>query len=287
MGACFSRPLFLLFHRMPDKWSSRWLGSDLSDLNTSVILPPEILDKILEIVIDWRGRRTLLACALVATWWTGPSQRRLFSSVTVGNLNYGRWMEGVVISGSKVRLLGHVRYLKHCRCQSIKIKYRMRDLAQDSGEYLSALRNLRGLDLFNIRIEHIGEEGHHACFSAFRDTLTYLSLNTFTTSFSTFVTLVGYFPNLTTLELLSLALEPDEGPVPLLSRPLRGRVHIYARGFHPDHSEFLSRFSTLDLEYEELSIDFYPMATEFLESRLQISASTVEFLRLVTKLHSE
>ena len=63
-------------------------------------------------------------------------------------------------------------------------------------------------------------------FSAFRDTLTYPSLETFTASFSAFVTLVDYFPNITTLRLRSFELEPDGGPVPSLSRPLRGKLYV-------------------------------------------------------------
>ena len=155
----------------------------------------------------------------------------------------------------------------------------MRDLAQDSGKYLSALRNLRSLTLSNIRVQHINEEEFRVCFSAFRETLTYLSLWNSITSFSAFVTLVDYFPNIRTLQLCWLAPEPDEGPVPPLSRPLRGKVHIHH--FRSHSTEFLNRFAKLDMEYEELVITFSPLAeTVFMEGALQISANTVEFLRL-------
>jgi len=102
----------------------------------------------------------------------------------------------------------------------------MRDLPQDSGEYLSALRNIHNLTLFNTKVEHIPKDQFHTCFSTFRGTLTYLSLEVFDTSFSAFVTLVNFFPNLRTLQLRSFALGPDEGPVPSLSRPLRGKLHL-------------------------------------------------------------
>lgn len=164
-----------------------------------------------------------MACALVATWWTGPSQRRLFSSVSVRGCTYQRWMNSVVLPGPKVHLLEHVRSLWHSGRAGLKPKHRMQDLPQDSGEYLSALRNLHSLTLAHTRVERIDEEGFRACFSSFRGTLTCLSLESFATSFGAFVTLVDYFPNITTLRLHSFVLEPDQGPVPILSRPLRGK----------------------------------------------------------------
>ena len=192
-------------------------------------------------------------------------------------------MKGVVLPGPKSHLLEHVRSLWQSRGLSCRTKYRMRDLPQDSGEYLSALPNIRHLTLFNARVEHISEEGFHYCFSAFRGALTYLSLDTFATSFSAFVTLAGYFPNIRTLQLRYLILEPDERLVPPLPRPLRGKIHIHAQ---PNGLKFFDRLAELDLEYEELVIvpSYHAVETRFLESVLQISTGTVKFLRLIPQL---
>ena len=245
-------------------------------------LPPEILDKILEsIPTDTKGRQTLAACALVATWWTGPSQRRLFSSIIICESNYERCMANVVPDGSKTRPLGYVRSLAY----SHQWNFRLQDLVQDCGEYFSALRNLHSLAFHNIRVEHSGGGGFPARFSAFRETLTHLSLSTFTMSFSAFVTLVGYFPNLTALSLNWFVLESDEGPVPSLSQPLRGKLRIHE--VEPDCLEFFNRFAKLDLEYEELLLDSSHMSTLLMERVLRISPRTVKFLRLVRGLHRE
>ena len=250
-------------------------------------LPPEILDNILaHISTSGVGQQTLVACALVATWWAGPGQRRLFSSVSIYEHNYKKWMRDVVRSGSKARLLESVRSLTHCRSTNSILKYRMWDLPRDSGEYLSALRNIRSLGLFDIRVEDIGEAGFHTCFSAFRETLTQLSLGTFTTSFGAFVTLVNYFPNITTLQLSSFAQERDKGPVPSLSRPLRGKLHICHVRSHC--SRFFNRLAKLDLEYEELAIDsHWSMGWKFLESVLRISPGSIKTLRLCPDLLRE
>ena len=258
-------------------------GFNLPRPRSLAILPPEILDKILEqIPTDGPVRRVLTACALVATWWVGPSQRRLFSSVTIHRHNYQRWMDGIVFSGPKIHLLEHVRSLWHARSLDLKLKHRMRDLPQDSGKYLSALPNLHSLTLYNTKVEHISEEGFRTCFSLFRGTLTQLSLADFATSFSAFVALVDYFPNLRTLLLQSFTLEPDEGPVPSLSRPLRGRIHVH----QVSCLEFYNRFAKLDLEYEELVINpsLTSLGIAFLESALQISAGTVKCLKLSASL---
>ena len=161
----------------------------------------------------------------------------------------------------------------------------MRDLARHSGDYLSALRNLQSLTLFNITVEHISEAQFRTCFSAFRETLTHLFLNSFVMSFSAFVTLVDYFPNIATLELRGFELKRDKAPVPPLSRPLRGRLHLHA--VQPHCLEFFDLFAQLDLEYEELVIGSRPIGTEFLRSVLQTSTGTVKILRITAELRRE
>ena len=287
MGKSFSRQMFLYFHPESDGWSPQ--VSDLPDpkASKSVILPPEILDKVLEHIPTREfGLSTLIVCALVATWWVGPSQRRLFSSVRIHQGNRERWMNGVVLSGSMGHLLQYVRSLRHAR----GLGYRTRNLAQECGEYLSALHNLESLTLYGIGVEHISEDQFRICYSAFRETLTCLFLEIFITPFSAFVTLVDYFPNITTLRLCLLDLELDEGPVPPLSRPLRGKAHVgYASCFESGFREFCDRFAELDLEYEELVIEAPGSTlrgTAFLGTALKISASTVKFLRLTTDRQS-
>ena len=175
-------------------------------------------------------------------------------------------MDGVVLSGSKSRLLEHVRSLLHCR-GDFGVKYRMRDLPNDSGEYLSALCDVHSLILLNTTVEH----------------------TTFATLFSAFVTLVDYFPNITSLELDSLELEPDEGLVPSLSRPLRGKAHIHFADYVQDDClEFYDRFAKLNPEYEEVVVNSSCVLDKKpLRIVLQMSTSTVKFLRLTTELQCE
>ena len=271
-------PSTLLFHCKIGERSPQ--VSNLPGRNTPLTLPPEILDKILDHVpTNKEGRRTLTSSALVATWWTGPSQRRLFSSVEIYGNNYDRWMNGVVLSGSKTHLLKYVRSLWHF----CGLYYRMRELLVDSGDYFSALRNLHSLAFCNIWLEHLSEEESRICFSAFRETLTDLTLMTFGATFSGFVALVNYFPNITTLRLDSFVLEPDESPVPPLSRPLRGKLCVF--DVQPGDLEFFNRFFQLSLEYEELVID--DSLSVFTETILQMSPSTIKFLRLTVELPCE
>ena len=249
----------------------------------STDLPPEIFDEILKHVPAERGnRQTLIACALVAARWTGPSQRRLFSSVEIYGSNYHRWMYGFLPSGSKDRLLGHVRSLRCAR----RVGYRMRDLPRDFGEYLSALPNLRSLALCYMKVEHFSGEEFHVCFSAFRGTLTSLSLDSVTAPLNTFVTLLGYFPNITTLRLDTFVLEPDERPIPSLARSLRGKLHV--RDIDDRRSMAIDRFAKLNLEYEELVINFPPRYyMEVMKRVLRISTSTVKSLKLTGELYRE
>ena len=106
-------------------------------------------------------------------------------------------------------------------------------------------------------------------------------------SFDAFVALVNYFPNITALQLHMFTLEPDEGPVPTLSHPLRGKVSFH--DVQVDWVEFFDRFAKLDLEYEELVISSYSIFSgrRPLKSVLQTSATTIKSLRLATELQCE
>ena len=238
------------------------------------------------IPVDKEGRQTLVACALVAIRWTRPSQRRLFSSVWIGYGNYQRWMNGVVLSGSKSHLLKYILSFRHLSTRGFGIKDTMRTLPEVSGEYLSGLINIHTLELFQIRIQHISKGEFHTCFSAFRETLTYLTLEYFDTSFSAFVTLVDYFPNVTTLRLGSFSVIPDEGPVPPLSRPLRGTIRLGCSISRC--AGFFDRLAKLDPEYEELVLlSPYCAGAVLVESFLRLCARTVKYLRLTTEFERE
>ena len=184
-------------------------------------------------------------------------------------------MDSVVRPEANIRLLGFVRVLRHCP-RSVET-YPMQKLAEDSGEYLSAVHGVRSLELSRIEIGPISQEDLCNCFSAFSETLTDLTLEWFTMSFSAFVTLIDYFPNISTLKFSKFAVKPDEGPVPPLSRPFRGKICVgYASA---NCVEFFNRFAKLDLEYRELVIGFR-MRAELAEAILKLSTSTVKYLRL-------
>ena len=162
----------------------------------------------------------------------------------------------------------------------------MRNLREDSGEYLSALHNIHSLELVSIEIERVGRADFRTCFSAFRETLTDITLESFATSFDAFVGLVDYFPNITTLRLGSFLLDPDQERVPTLSRPLRGKICL--SDVFLGCIEFFDRLAELDLEYEELVLEFgFGIGTRLLESILRVGASTVKCLRLSGRIPCE
>lgn len=159
----------------------------------------------------------------------------------------------------------------------------MRDLPQDAGEYLSALRNIRNLSLCDFTIEYIGEEVFHTCFSVFRETLSQLSLFRVAMSLNMFVTLVGYFPNITRLRLGPSKLQLDEGPVPSLPQPLRGEICLYNIDF--DSRRFIDRMAGLDMKYDTLIVKSSYSAA--LVSILQLSPNTIKYLSLEIALGRE
>ncbi|KAF9780738.1 hypothetical protein BJ322DRAFT_278963 [Thelephora terrestris] len=193
-------------------------------------------------------------------------------------------MNGPVLSASKTHLLQYVCSFFYFRTAGKWTGSPMKDFLKDYGPYLSALRCLRSLTLYTVDIHHVDEEALHTCFSAFRETLTELTLGTFVTTFSMFVTLVDYFPNITALRLSLPSLVPSEGPVPLLSRPLRGKISL-RYPVQTNSREFADELAKLDLEYDELAVKSHSsVSPELFESQLQISASTVKSLKLAFAL---
>ena len=76
-------------------------------------------------------------------------------------------------------------------------------------------------------------------------------------------------------------LELDEGQVPSLSRPLRGKLRL--RDLDANFLGFFNRFIELDMEYEELVIgssSLYLTEAKLLESALQICTNTVRSVGL-------
>jgi hypothetical protein len=195
-------------------------------------------------------------------------------------------MNGVALSEPKTRLCRYVRSFKRDFGLGNRTRYPMRGLPGDSGGYLSALHNLRILSLNNIILEKISEEGFLTCFSAFRETLTKLYIWSCAMSFSAFVTMVDYFPNLTVLQLGFVELKPDEGSVPSLSRPLRGTIRIDF--MTPSCLGFANQLAKLDLEYDRLVIGAgFSTEAETLAGFLQISPKTVKYLGLIVNLRGE
>jgi len=194
-------------------------------------------------------------------------------------------MDGVALSISKARLLGYVRSLRIEYIRHLLMDFRR--LPRHHGGYLPSIHNAHSLTLSHVRAEKIPQDQFFTCFSALRETITHLSLEIFVMSFSAFVALVDHFPNIRSLQLSLVVPERDEGPVPSLSRPLRGKLRV--RAVQAYISEFFGRFTELDLEYEELVIESSSFFVHpvFLKSALLISTSTVKFLRIISEVRRE
>ena len=88
-------------------------------------------------------------------------------------------MSAVVLSGSETHLLEYIRLLRHCRILDMGSVYSMQNLLKDSGEYLSALCNVRSFKLAKIRIEHIKTEKNFAVISQHSMKSSPISLSNF------------------------------------------------------------------------------------------------------------
>ena len=212
-------------------------------------LPTELIDKILS-HIPSDDKESLRSCSLVAKSWLDSCQRCLFETVHISPDTSQLWLDN--ISPMNTELLRHVRELKYAirgKRGSWRPPCRIGD---DLRDYLPSFYQLRRLAFCFVDIEPIIPD-HTNLFFAFQHTLSSLSLVRVSITWNGFVTLLGYFPNLKSLEIHEVSFDVDTRPAPHLPRALRGR--LFVRGvMERDPESFIDRFAGLKLEYEELVI---------------------------------
>ena len=235
-------------------------------------LPSELVDEIL--IHLQHDKQALQNCSLVARSWAHSSQKLLFVSANLTPKTYQKWREEAPPASAEV--LQNVRTLTCLRFYFFGILD------------LDSFRSLHHLQRLTLReIVHI-EPNTPNIFLVFQDTLSSLSLDHVSLAWSTFTSLIDYFPNLRELNFGRSSFETGYFPVPSLSRPPRGKLSLSMlpeRTFHP-----LSRqISQLELEYDELEmLDLFDQTGPLSHVEHIISAckKTLERLR-VDLLHCE
>jgi hypothetical protein len=209
-------------------------------------LPQELLDEIIG-HLPPHDEESLKSCSLVSKSWVEPCQRLLFKSIYLRQDNYQSWKDA--ISPTNVTLLRHVRSLTYSPSAITRIPdpclsiYALRD-------YLPSFSQLRKLNLCGVDIEPTISE-HLELLTAFQHTLVSLALNWVSTAWSSFVVLIGHFPNLRNLELIDIWFQADDLPVPDAVHAGRGRLCVSLMG---DVDVLCDRLAGLKPEYNELEL---------------------------------
>jgi len=215
-------------------------------------LPHELLDEILSYLQINRkqDQQSLRNYSLVAKSWINPSRRHLFEAVEIRETTLQSWLDN--ISPANDELLQHVRSLSY-HTYTIAWQDRQRpvhrvDVLQD---YLPSLHRLQHLSLSFIRIpSDISRQVE--MFSAFRHTLSRLSLRHCSVTISALVNLINCFSNLDCLDLGYLLHEVDGEPPSSLSRPLIRELCISE--IHKDDLWILNQLSGLGQVFDKLVI---------------------------------
>jgi len=210
-------------------------------------LPFELLDEIFG-YLPLDDRESLRTFSLVAKSWVSPAQSRLFSSVIITEDNYQSWKDS--ISTTNKELLFHVRSLWYLVL--LRIPGWDTHPIDDFFDYLPSFHRLQRLSLCSTSIKSDIPKRLEV-FSAFRHTLSSLTLHTLILTWSTFVAVADYFPHVRDLEVSRPIWGIDYEQAPPLSRPLRGRLSIDMSSSFALQI-FTDRFSGLEVEYDELLI---------------------------------
>ncbi|KAF9790934.1 hypothetical protein BJ322DRAFT_1104579 [Thelephora terrestris] len=267
-------------------------------------LPRELLDEIFSLIYgEYGGKETLRACSLVERSWVYPAQRLLFYHIVINVATYPSW-EGRT-RPRKAALLYHIRSLYYrAQGRNTFLEWRNRTSSPREAELFDHTRSLhyygyhsdgrdinprqlppfRQLQTPTLSGSNIRYFQHVNPFSAFQNTLSSLRLSCVRFSWPSCFAVVGYFPNLSNLEISS-PLRGDNNREPIIpSRPLRGRLII--NEFPLAHlSIFLDQLSNMQVAYDELEISREPVFWSF-DSRLyQRLINTCEKSLLTLTLH--
>ena len=227
-------------------------------------LPPELVDEIL--VYLQHDKRALRNCSLVAQSWTYLSQKRLFISINLTPEIHKARQE--FASPTSAEVLQHVRTLTCLRIRSFGVLH---------SDYFRSLHRLQNLALRDIpRIE----SNTPNLFIAFQDTLSSLVLYHVYLTWSTFVALVDYFPNLRELDFSESTFEPDQFPVSPPSRPPRGKLRLSTL-LASDFGTLCQGIAGLEPEYDQLEIiDIFEQTHSNVQRIIWACKKTLTYLRV-------
>ena len=227
-------------------------------------LPQELLDEILS-HLPKDDAETLRACSLVKRSWVYPAQRLLFSSIVLSARAYLLW--GNKIDPDKTELLDHVRSFHYWAPNNKTSCLSTSDPIYGFTRYLAAFRRLRTLTLSDMPFSSITSNPSQEAniYSAFQHTLSSLSILECSISWSVFIQLIGYFPNLRNLEICNLHYGRDDRQPITLSRPLRGGLCITGFAMWA-LATFSDRLPRNQVAYDKLTISddrIPPSATKY------------------------
>ena len=178
-----------------------------------------------------------------------------------------------------VGLLRHVRSLSYT-AGSI----RRECFSEVLRNYFPSFHQLRHLSLSSSRLSSSIPQDV-GMFSAFRYTLSRLSLTSCVFRVDTLVSLIDYFPNLNHLDLIRPVPPVDGGPARPLSRPLLGQLHVSE--MYEERFGIFDHLSTAGLAFDEIVFDgFSPVTLPTLERIVSTVGVRVKHLRLSKPLEA-
>ena len=200
---------------------------------------------------DKQGQQSLRNCSLVAKSWVNPSRRYLFKTVEIQETTCKSWLD--TISPVNDELLQHVRSLSYIADNTAwRHNLRSDHCANVLRDYLPSFHKLQHLSLSSMHIRS-GVSRHIEVFSAFRHTLSQLTLKYCNVTISALVALINYFSSLDRLNLCCLFHQVDGEPLCPRSHSLIRKLHI--SDFHGDGHDILDQLSELGPAFDELVID--------------------------------
>ena len=222
-------------------------------------IPQELIDEIIGHIpscdCNEQDQHSLRNCSLVAKSWTNPSRKRLFRTVEIRGTTFQSWLD--TIPPANTELLRHVRSLSYITCAALPGTGCV-DVLRD---YLPSFRRLHHLTLSSMHIPSSDISQQIEIFSAFRHSLSRLSLQYCTVTISALVVLINFFPGLDHLDLCNVLHEADGEPPSPLCRPFIRKLRISR--FYEDGLGILNQLPELGLVFEELIVDGWSLKIGF------------------------
>jgi len=218
---------------------------------STMVLPQELIDKIIDEVAWNYSRHTLYACSLVQKRWVRRSREHLFQSLSLYRMDdFEHWIKSIPPSPNSLH--HHVRDLSYRQGSAILGPKQLLDLYPN---HFTSFTRLETLQIFDLSLRRFTPTSMERAFGPVGGSVRELVANDITLTPNSLLMLLVHFPRLQALRIGNgLQMLPENKKRPPNLPNLTGELSLLSMG--SSHGQFVLELSKLPLRYSALDLEF-------------------------------